>query len=55
MEFVEGEDRYLNLGVRVEGQFFSWSPYGARTGYAFVTAFEPIKRLIQFSCQERQR
>jgi len=33
MEIVEGEERYLNLGVRCNAAFFSWLLLGAKTGY----------------------
>ena len=32
----------------------SSSPHGTKTGYV-LTAFEPIKRLLQFYYQERER
>ena len=55
MEIVEGEERYLNLGATVQGRVLlvvtTWREEGVRV----VAAFEPIKRLIQFYYQERQR
>jgi uncharacterized DUF497 family protein len=55
MEIVEGEERYLNLGATVQGRVLlvvtSWREDRVRV----VTAFEPIKRLIQFYYQERER
>ena len=55
MEIVEGEDRYLNLGATIQCRVLlvvtSWREDRVRV----VTAFEPIKRLIQFYYQERER
>lgn len=55
MEIVEGEDRYLNLGATVQGRILlvvtTWRDDRVRV----VTAFEPIKRLIQLYYQERKR
>jgi hypothetical protein len=48
MEIAEGEERYLNLGATVQGRVLlvvtTWRDNRVRV----VTAFEPIKRLIQF-------
>ena len=53
MEIVEGEERYLNLGVTFQGRVLlvvtTWRDNRIRV----VTAFEPIKRLIKFYYQER--
>ena len=55
MEIVEGEERHLNLGATAQGRVLlvvtTWRKYRVRV----VTAFEPIKRLIQFYFQERAR
>ena len=55
MEIIEGEERYLNLGATVQGRVLlvvtTWREERVRV----VTAFEPIKRLIQFYYQERER
>jgi hypothetical protein len=55
MEIVEGEQRYLNLGATVRGRVLlvvtTWRDDRVRV----VTAFEAIKRLIQFYYQERER
>lgn len=55
MEIVEGEERYLNLGATAQGRVLlvvtTWRDDRIRV----VTAFEPIKRLIQFYYQERER
>ena len=53
MEIAEGEDRHINLGAtrqcRVLLVVTTWREGRIRV----VTAFEPIKRLIQFYYQER--
>jgi uncharacterized protein len=54
IEIVEGEERYLNLGATMQGRVLvvtTWREDRVR----IVTAFEPIKRLIQFYYQERKR
>jgi len=55
MEIVESEERYLNLGATSQGRVLlivtTWREGCVRV----VTAFEPIKRLIQFYYQERER
>jgi uncharacterized DUF497 family protein len=54
MEIVEGEERYLNLGVTGQHRILvvtTWREDWMRV----VTAFEPIKRLIQFYYQQRKR
>ena len=55
MEIVEGEERYLNPGAtgqrRVLLVVTTWREDRVRV----VTAFEPIKRLIQIYYQERKR
>ena len=55
MEIVEGEERCLNLGATLQGRVLlvvtTWRDDRVRV----VTAFEPIKRLIQFYYQERER
>jgi uncharacterized DUF497 family protein len=55
MEIVEREERYLNLGATVQGRVLlvvtTWRGERVR----IVTAFEPIKRLIQFYYRERKR
>jgi len=52
MEIVEGEERYLNLGStqrdRVLLVVTTWREDRVRV----VTAFDPVKRLIQFYYQE---
>jgi uncharacterized DUF497 family protein len=53
MEIVEGEERHLNLGStqreRVLLVVTTWREHRVRV----VTAFDPVKRLIQFYYQER--
>jgi uncharacterized protein len=53
METAEGEERYLNLGATGQGRILlvvtTWREDRVRA----VTAFEPIKRLMQFYYQER--
>ena len=55
MEIVEGEERYLNLGATLRGRVLlvvtTWREERVRV----VTAFEPIKTLIQFYYEERER
>lgn len=55
MEIVEGEERHLNLGATMRGRALlvvtTWRGERVRV----VTAFEPIKRLIQLYYQERKR
>ena len=55
LEIVEGEERYHNLGATSQGRVLlvvtTWREHRIR----IVTAFEPIKRLIQFYYQERER
>jgi len=55
MEIVEGEERHLNLGATVQGRVLlvvtTWRDHRIRV----VTAFEPIKRLIQFYYHEQGR
>jgi hypothetical protein len=55
MEIIEGEERYLNLGATVQGRVLlvvtTWRAERVRV----VTAFEQIKRLIQFYHRERKR
>ena len=53
MEIVEGEERYLNLGATTEGRVLLVVTTWREDRVRVVTAFEPIKRLIQFYYQER--
>ena len=55
IEDVEGEERTLSLGATVQGRVLlvvsTWREHRIRV----VTAFEPIRRLIQLYYQERER
>ena len=55
MKMVPGEERYLNLGATERGRILlvvtTWRGHRVRV----ITAFEPIKRLVQFYYQERGR
>ena len=55
MEIVEGEERYLNLGETVQARVLLVVTTWRENRVRVVTAFEPIKRLIQFYYQERER
>ena len=55
MEIVEGEERYLNLGATAQGRVLLVVTTWLEDRVRVVTAFEPIKRLIQFYYQERER
>src|SRR6202521_5364704 len=53
-EIVEGEERYLNLGATVQGRVLLVVTTWREDRVRVVTAFEPIKWLIQFYYQERE-
>jgi len=55
MEIVEGEERYLNLGVTAQLRILLVVTTWREDRVRVVTAFEPNKRLIQFCYQERKR
>jgi uncharacterized DUF497 family protein len=60
MEIVEGEECYLNLGATAPGRVLLVVTTWREDRVRVVTAFEPIKRLIQFYYQaalhqERER
>lgn len=55
MEIVEGEERHLNLGATVLHRILLVVTTWREDRVRVVTAFEPIKRLIQFYYQERER
>ena len=55
VEVFEGEERYLNLGATVQGRVLLVVTTWREDRVRVVTAFEPIKRLIQFYYQERER
>jgi uncharacterized protein len=55
MEIVKGEDRHLNLGSTATGRVLLVVTTWREDRVRVVTAFEPIKRLIQFYYEERER
>jgi uncharacterized DUF497 family protein len=55
MEIVNGEECYLNLGATVQGRVLLVVTTWREDRVRVITAFEPIKRLIQFYYQERER
>ena len=55
VEIVEREERYLNLGATMRGRVLLVVTTWCEDRVRIVTAFEPIKRLIQFYYQERKR
>ena len=55
VEIVEGEARHLNLGATGQGRVLLVVTTWREDRVRVVTAFEPIKRLIQFYYQELER
>ena len=55
VEIVEGEERFLSLGATAQGRILLVVTTWREDRVRVVTAFEPIKRLIQFYYQERER
>jgi uncharacterized DUF497 family protein len=55
MDVVEGEQRHLNLGATVRGRVLLVVTTWREDRVRVVTAFEPIKRLIQFYYHEQGR
>ena len=53
MEIVEGEERYLNLGSTQRDRILLVVTTWREDRVRVVTAFDPVKRLIQFYYQER--
>ena len=53
MEIVEGEERLLNLGTTSRGRVLLVVTTWREDRVRVVTAFVPIKRLIQLYYQER--
>lgn len=51
MEVVEGEERYLNLGATFQDRVLLVVTTWREDRVRVVTAFEPIKRLIQLSAR----
>ena len=54
MEIVEREERDLNLGATLQGRVLLVVTTWRENRVRVVTAFEPIKRLIQFYYRERE-
>jgi hypothetical protein len=55
MQTIEGEERFLNLGSTQRGRILLVVTTWRQGRVRVVTAFEPIKRLVQFYYQERGR
>jgi uncharacterized protein len=55
LEIVEGGERSLNLGATVQDRVLLVVTTWREDRVRVVTAFEPIKRLIQFYYRERER
>lgn len=55
IEIVEGEERVLNLGATAKGRILLVVTTWRENRIRVVTAFEPIKRLIQFYYREQGR
>ena len=53
MEIVEGEERYFNLGSTQRDRILLVVTTWRENRVRVVTAFGPVKRLIQFYYQER--
>ena len=53
MEVVEGEERHLNLGPTQRDRILLVVTTWRKDRVRVVTAFDPVKRLIQFYYQER--
>ena len=53
MDVVGGEERYLNLGATLHGRILLVVTTWREDRVRVVTAFEPVKRLVQFYYQER--
>ena len=53
MEIVEGEERYFNLGSTQRDRILLVVTTWRENRVRVVTAFDPVKRLIQFYYQER--
>jgi hypothetical protein len=49
------EERFLNLGATLKGRVLLVVTAWRESRLRVVTAFEPIKRIIQFCYQERGR
>jgi uncharacterized protein len=53
MEIIEGEDRYLNLGSTRRGRILVVVTTWRQERVRVVTAFEAIRRLVEFYYRER--
>ena len=53
MKIVEGEERYLNLGPTQRDRILFVVTTWREDRVRVVTAFNPVKRLIQFYYEER--
>lgn len=53
MEIVGGEERHLNLGSTLRDRILLVVTTWRKDRVRVVTAFDPVKRLIQFYYQER--
>jgi uncharacterized DUF497 family protein len=55
METVGGEERHLNLGATLQGRVLLVVTTWREDRVRVVTAFEPMKQLIQFYYLQRER
>ena len=55
MDTMEGEERFLNLGQTSTGRVLLVVTTWREDRVRVVTAFEPIKRLIQFYFEQQER
>jgi uncharacterized protein len=55
MEIIQGEERYVNLGPTQRGRVLLVVTTWRESRVRVVTAFEPVKRLIQFYYEEREK
>ncbi len=55
IEIIDGEERYLNLGATTQDRVLLVVTTRRGDRVRVVTAFDPIKRIIQFYYQERNR
>ena len=55
VEIIKGEERFINLGPTNKGRILLVVTTWREDRVRVVTAFEPIKRLIQFYYQQRER
>lgn len=55
MEIIEGEERFVNLGATSLGRILLVVTTWREDRIRVVTAFAPIKRLVQFYYQEQGR